>query len=1713
MKRLSWIALVTCLFVSFQSNPLDPTPEAYCGADVLHQQWLDQHPNHAKKQQEFDAAWAAASLNFSKSSASYTLPVVVHIIHQNGAENISDAIVQTGMDHLNAAFANMGYYDQGTGVDTDIEFCLAIQDPDGNATTGINRVQDPLTEMDMNTDDLDLKNLIRWDPTQYINIWLVREICSGNGCGVAGYAYFPSAHGSDIDGIVMEAQWFGSTEGNSGVQIHEMGHYLGLYHTFQGGCLNNDCTIDGDQVCDTPPDQSTVAVFCGGIANSCSTDSDSGFAIDQNDMYINYMDYGDLDCYSAFTQGQADRMVFSIENTRESLLTSNGCNDPCFSPLTASFTASGTSVNVGTTVNFQNTSVGATTYEWQIDGLPFSSNVNASYTFLSEGTFAITLVATNADPNCASIFEVEVEVSCPVVADFQVSSTDVQPGTAVYFTNTSQNASSYTWYLDDVPVSTDFNWDNVFDLLGTFDIQLVASDGVCMDTSALTVVTVSTTGLSQTGLPIWPLSPANNDLVHGIDWRNLPPTTFSIFDSPADNFGNTGAAFDGCGNLAFFAIHSGSSDQDQLFLYLPDGTELLTDNTPNGPGMNAVRAGQELQVIRVPQTENEWYIIYNEWSSDVGAPLNNAGYNAARLAYSRVRLEGTVLTVLEKDIILTDNNGNDWTYNDGMAVSRTANGSVDQHFLYAPRRAFFGSTISVDRFLITSTGITFEANTGEVPAAYWNLTHAGSHLELSPTEDRIALCSRNQFNNWEDYLIFNATTFSNTDVQVIIGNDLVLVADGTANDQSNVLPYSAPVEDVADDNNLPLQFLQNFDRKLSRFEFSPNGRFLYVTAGGYSSGGLTNITYLAQIDLEAAPLEVRMQIQTTPFGTYNGSSGTGCQLSAGTCDENYRAISEIETGFDGNLYFTKRGSNQLFVIPDPNNVMPQNLVPSDIDLSTPNEPNITLLSDLGSLPDQIDGFNYLLSQFQEVALVVNGTDCSDNCLAPYEVQVQYPAGELLSLTVENCPDTFFICVDTTEIYRLYQPDLDITYDSAIVFGMVQYPGTATLFDFSDQEGCVEVCGNGIDDDGDGLIDCADPDLVQDCCCLNPLVLELGPDQTICDNGVAVFDAGSGFTTYLWSDNSNGQLLSTSEPGLYWLLATDQCGIEYQDTVAVLLDPGTVLNFGPDQEICQSETVTLSASGFDAYQWSPTTYLNGCNDCASVTIQPDSSITYYIIGNTVEGCYSVDTVQITVLDTVFQQIDTLICDGSTLIFDGVPLNAGTSTPFVYQAANGCDSTILVNVAGGGGTSYALQLDTFACAGSTVIYDGTAIPAGSTEVFEYQTVDGCDSVITVVVESLPLDQTQETILLCPGDSALVFGNIETQAGDYTQVFAGAEGCDSTHTITLELLDALQVIENVDPSCKDESTGQISLNVSGGLPPYSFIWSPSAANAGTLSDLPAGNYAYTVTDANNCTLEGSLLLDVSLLPSYELVVEDPTCYGDEDGSLSIESTDPGLSFSLDGGVFQTSPVFPFLEGGNYVLEIQDAFGCIYEELVVVEAPQELTVALPPDTTIQLGESLDVIAQVNTFDSLFYSWVPGEGLSCVDCPALVAAPVITTLYTVMVEDTAGCRDLDEILIRVEKPRDVYIPNAFSPDLDGINDEFRLYAGQSASQVLRLLIFDRWGELVYENSNFDPNGDYGWDGTFRGQPLNPAVYTYMVEILFLDGQVELYTGTVQLLR
>ncbi|MFK7799679.1 MAG: M43 family zinc metalloprotease [Aureispira sp.] len=393
-----------------------------CGADALQRSLYQKYPKLKQKAALQELRWQQHITQGLKTGGVHTIPVVVHLIHNNGPANMSNARVQAAIQQLNDAFGNRGYYNPATGVDTEIQFCLAQRDSLGGLTTGVTRTVSPLTVMDKNTDDLAVKNLSRWNPNDYVNIWVVDEIIGG----VAGYAYFPSAHGTAIDGIVVEDLYMGLTPQETSVLVHEMGHYLGLYHTFEGGCTNNNCLVNGDKVCDTPPDNTTARPLCSAVVNSCTSDEDDtstnnpfrsvalGGQGDQPDQKENYMDYSDLTCYDRFSQGQADRMDFFLHNDRASLLQSSGCMSPCnTAPIVALFTPSNTTTTAGSSINFTNNSSNATTYTWYVNGVLFSNSANTSYNFPTVGTFWVRLDANNADPNCGVESDsVQITVFC-----------------------------------------------------------------------------------------------------------------------------------------------------------------------------------------------------------------------------------------------------------------------------------------------------------------------------------------------------------------------------------------------------------------------------------------------------------------------------------------------------------------------------------------------------------------------------------------------------------------------------------------------------------------------------------------------------------------------------------------------------------------------------------------------------------------------------------------------------------------------------------------------------------------------------------------------------------------------------------------------------------------------------------------------------------------------------------------------------------------------------------------------------------------------------------------------------------------------------------------------------------------------------------------------------------------------------------------------------
>lgn len=300
---------------------------------------------------------------------------------------------------------------------------------------------------------------------------------------------------------------------------------------------------------------------------------------------------------------------------------------------------------------------------------------------------------------------------------------------------------------------------------------------------------------------------------------------------------------------------------------------------------------------------------------------------------------------------------------------------------------------------------------------------------------------------------------------------------------------------------------------------------------------------------------------------------------------------------------------------------------------------------------------------------------------------------------------------------------------------------------------------------------------------------------------------------------------------------------------------------------------------------------------------------------------------------------------------------------------------------------------------------------------------------------------------------------------------------------------------------------------------------STASTFTTDVEGIYTLTVMDeVTGCssTDQVEVMVMINELETF-LTVSDVGCFGDSDGSFNIDSIAGGVEpylCSLNGSPFTSQKLFTNLGAGSYTLVVMDANGCEDEITFLISQPDELDVELignweGEEGEMILGDSLQLNIITNVgFENLdTIIWSPSELISCDTCESVYVMPTSTTNFSIMVESN-GCTDSDDLRVLVRKTRPVYIPNGFSPNGDLSNDIFYIQAGPSVVKINSFLVFNRWGETVYQYYDFLPNDPaFGWDGTHRGQAMNPGVFVYYAEIEFTDGLVELYKGDVILVR
>ena len=246
----------------------------------------------------------------------------------------------------------------------------------------------------------------------------------------------------------------------------------------------------------------------------------------------------------------------------------------------------------------------------------------------------------------------------------------------------------------------------------------------------------------------------------------------------------------------------------------------------------------------------------------------------------------------------------------------------------------------------------------------------------------------------------------------------------------------------------------------------------------------------------------------------------------------------------------------------------------------------------------------------------------------------------------------------------------------------------------------------------------------------------------------------------------------------------------------------------------------------------------------------------------------------------------------------------------------------------------------------------------------------------------------------------------------------------------------------------------------------------------------------------------------------VVNVTCPGYRNGVIALTATGgtPAYNYTLNGQ--GSSGAFSQLDTGRYNYVVPDAHGCVDSGLLAITQPAPVVITVQPDSLFMyLGKSLQLNATSNFDPNTTYVFSPALGLSCTACANPVVTINSTTEYTVAATATINgnlCAADTRITVTVIPDYDLYIPNAFTPNGDGINDYFQLFGNLQALQYIAVQIFDRAGEKVFESNDLH----FKYDGSFLGKPLQPQVLVYTLRAVFDDGHTDkLLTGSVTLIK
>ncbi len=520
----------------------------------------------------------------------------------------------------------------------------------------------------------------------------------------------------------------------------------------------------------------------------------------------------------------------------------------------------------------------------------------------------------------------------------------------------------------------------------------------------------------------------------------------------------------------------------------------------------------------------------------------------------------------------------------------------------------------------------------------------------------------------------------------------------------------------------------------------------------------------------------------------------------------------------------------------------------------------------------------------------------------------------------------------------------------------------------------------------------------------------------------------------------------------------------------------------------------------------------------------------------------------------------LCNKGSIKFS--PTIQGGLAPFMYSWNTGSsDSTITVNTTG----KYVLGITTN---NGCILYDTVEVIIGN-DLIANTTInnvacfgESTGSITTSLTGGFPLyryiwsdSTTQDKLLNKP-------------AGNYTLTVVDDASCTVLKSISITQSPELNGIITTSPaSCDISKDGKAELAPQGGLGPYIYSWSDGSTSS-LLNNVNPGAYTIFITDAALCkktlstqitkkpvitlskidticsgvsltvgnskyttsgnyidTLKNRLGCDsiirtnlvVNALLQYTINSKNPACNDQRNGEISITGINSKGPFQfLINNIPYAGLSTNTLPNGNHVVKLIDGYQCVLEKGVALANPPKITLEISKDTMIQFGDSLllKILSNVSKSDIKNITWTGTDGFNCTTCLVqAVLKPKSDISYKVELETIHGCKVQDLFNVKVNSQFKIFAPNTMKLNgnsTDDRNQRFTLYGSNYIDQIDYLRVFNRFGSLVFEAKNFPPNDiQYGWDGTFKGQKIDPGLYIYVASVLLIDNSRKIVKGDI----